>query len=60
MNNTNLIRFSFTIVTLNCKGMNNNEKRKKIFNILKAYYTDIINLQEININMNIANYLIKY
>ena len=60
MNNTNSIRFFFTIVILNCKGMNNNEKREKIFNILKAHHANIICLQETNTNINIANYLTKY
>jgi len=59
MNNSNLNIASFTIVTLNCKEMNNNTKREKIFNILKANYADIICLQETNTNPNLSDYLIN-
>ena len=59
MNNSNLNIASFIIVILNCKGMNNNTKREKIFNILKANYADIICLQETNTNPNLSDYLIN-
>jgi len=41
---------SFSVITLNCKGMNQKEKREKIFNLLKAKHADIICLQETRTN----------
>ena len=60
MNNLFTNLSPFTIVILNCKGLNNNEKREKIFNILKANYADIICLQETNTNLNLSKLLTSY
>ena len=59
MNTTKLMISSFTIITLNCKGLNNHEKRQKIFNLLKANHTDLICLQETNTNTNLSEFLTK-
>ena len=50
----------FSVVSLNCKGLNNSEKRSNIFNILKNHHADIICLQETNIDSNLASILAKY
>ena len=49
----------FSVVTLNCKGINNVTKFQKIINIFKAYHADIICLQETNLKISHNNYIIK-
>ena len=44
-------------MSLNCKEMNQKEKRDKIFNLLKMNHADIICLQETNTNFYTFNYL---
>ena len=60
MNNTDNLLSSFTIVSFNCKGINQKTKRDKIFNTFKAYHADIICLQETNLNPTLANQLKQF
>ena len=44
---------------MNCKDINEVTKFQKIMNIFKAYYADIICLQETNLKLIHNNYIIK-
>ena len=48
-----------SVITLNCKGINNTIKYQKIMNIFKAYHADIICFQETNLKPTHNNFIIN-